>query len=282
MGDCRIMPPASYRLHRHKVLKSMRQLRLLFSVLTILLLLSACSLFPEKDDETEDWSAERLYNEGKAALDLGYFERSSEMYEKLQVRYPFGTYAQQAQLDLAYSYYKTGETASALAALERFIKLNPDHPHADYAYYLKGLTSYTAGKGLVEKYLPGDASQRDPGAALKSFQDFTQLVKRYPESKYVSDAQLRMTYLRNILAQHEVNVATYYMRRKAYVAAANRARHVIESYPRAPVTPEALVLLAKAYKVMEMDDLSSDALRVLELNYPNHPEIEVVKDIVVR
>ncbi len=260
----------------------MRQLGFWFSILSLLFILSGCSLFPEKEDETENWSAERLYNEGKAALDLGYFERSSELYEKLQVRYPFGKYAQQAQLDLAYSYYKTNETASALAALERFIKLNPQHPNSDYAYYLKGLTSYNAGKGLVEKYLPGDPSQRDPGAALRAFQDFTELVKRYPESKYVKDAQLRMTYLRNILAQHEVNVANYYMRRKAYVAAANRASHVIENYPRAPATPDALVLMSKAYKVMEMYDLSDDALRVLELNYPNHPGIDEIKEIVVR
>jgi len=257
-------------------------MRAILLLLAVALFTSACSIFPEKEDETKSWSAERLYNEGKSAMDSGYYTEAVEFYEKLQVRYPFGVYAQQSQLDLAYSYYKTEDWASAIAACDRFIKLNPTNPHVDYAYYLKGLVSYNQGKGLLQKYLPNDPSQRDPGGALHAFQDFTELVKRFPNSQYVPDAQKRMTWLRNILAEHEVNVAKYYMRRKAYVAAANRSRYVVEHYQGAPAMPEALVIMAKAYKVLELPDLSNDALRVLELNFPNNPGIEEVRSIVVK
>ena len=261
----------------------MKQSRFFCFFLAVFLALafSGCSLFPEKKDETTGWTAERLYAEAKGALNSGYYSKAIDYFEKLQTRYPFGTYAQQAQLDLGYAYYKSDEPASAIAACDRFIKLYPTNAYADYAYYLKGLAAFNQGKGLTERYLPIDASQRDPGAAMQAFQDFSDLVKRYPDSKYVGDAQLRMTYLRNILAQHEVDVAMYYMRRGAYVAAANRARYVIENYQQAPAMPSALVIMAKAYKILGMQELSDDALRVLEANYPNNPGIREVKEIVV-
>ncbi len=256
----------------------MRQLQ----IILVCVLLAGCSFFSSKDDEIENWSAERLYDEGKDALDSDYFTRAIELYEKLQARYPFGRYAQQAQLDLAYAYYKQEESASAIAACDRFIKLYPTHSNVDYAYYLKGLSNFNQGKGFAQRFLPVDSAQRDPGAALQSFRDFTELVKRFPHSRYVADAQQRMMYLRNVLAQHEVNVANYYMRREAYVAAANRARHVVENYQRVPVMPEALLIMVKAYRVLELNDLADDALRVLELNYPNHPELSEARAIVVR
>jgi len=135
---------------------------------------------------------------------------------------------------------------------------------------------------LTDRFVNRDPSQRDPGASLSAFRDFSELIKRHPESKYVDDAQLRMRHLRNILAQHEVNVANFYMRRGAFVAAANRARNVVENFQQTPAMPEALVLLAKSYKVLELNDLSGDALRVLELNYPNHPGIEEVRQTTVQ
>ena len=210
-------------------------------------------------------------------VDSGSCNGAIEYYEKLQGRYPFGPYAAQSQLELGYCYYKQDESESAIAAVDRFMKLNPTHPHMDYAFYLRGLINFSSGKGLVERHLPRDASQRDPGASLQAFNDFSELIKRFPDSRYVADSQLRMRHLRNILAQHEVNVANWYMRRGAFVAAANRARYVIENYQQTPAMPEALILMAKSYKVLELDDLSADALRVLELNYPNHPGIEEVK-----
>lgn len=252
------------------------------SLFLVAALVSACSLFGEKPDETAGLTAEQLYEKARDRMESGYYDGAIKYYEVLQAQFPFGEYAQQAQLELAYSYYKTEEAASAIAACDRFIKLYPTHPNMDYAYYLKGLANFNQGKGLTQRYLPTDPSQRDPGAALRSFQDFSELIKRFPESRYVEDAKQRMVYLRNILAQHEVNVANYYMRRGAFVAAANRARYVVENYQQTPSMPDALIVMVKAYKILEMNDLAEDALRVLELNYPNHPGVYEVRNVTVR
>jgi outer membrane protein assembly factor BamD len=242
-------------------------------LLLTLLLTGGCSLLPDKIDETKDWSADRLYSEAKSALDEGDYQNAIRFYELLEARFPFGRYAQQAQLEIIYAYYKYDESASAVAAADRFIKLHPRHPNVDYAYYMKGLANFNMGRGLIERYLPRDESQRDPGAARQSFQDFSDLVLRFPDSKYAADARQRMLFLRNNLAQYELNVADYYMRRGAYVAAANRARYAVENYSRTPATPDALAMLARAYRAMDMDDLAADALRVLKLNYPEHPAL---------
>lgn len=259
----------------------MRVIKLLALVL-VLLTASACSLLPKQIDTTKDWSAERFYSEGKDALNSGDYTTAIKHFESLEARYPFGRYAQQAQLELVYAYYRDNEPASAVAAADRFIKQHPTHPFVDYAYYLKGLANFNQGRGIVEKYIPQDPTQRDPGAARQSFQDFSELVKRFPQSKYSKDAVLRMTYLRNNLAQYEVNVANYYMKRGAYVAAANRAKYVVENYPRTPAIPDALGIMVKAYKVMGLDDLAADAMRVMELNYPDHPALAAARAVQVK
>jgi len=261
------------------MLRSYRPLARL-ACLSVLVLLSACGFLPsqsDKDREEAKWPEDRLYQAAKDRLDSGSCSGAIEYYEKLQTRYPFGIYTQQAQLELAYCYYKTDEPGSAISTIDRFIKLYPSHAHMAYAYYLRGLVHFSSGQGLTERYIPKDPSQRDPGAALQSFNDFAEMIRRFPESVYVEDARQRMRHLRNLLAQHEVNVANYYMRRGAFVAAANRARYVVENYQQAPAMPEALVLLAKSYRVLEMNDLANDALRVLELNFPNYPGIDEVK-----
>jgi outer membrane protein assembly factor BamD len=245
----------------------------LFAVLSLALVVSGCGLLPDKIDETKDWSAQKLYSEAKASLNEGDYQTAIDYYEKLEARYPFGKFAQQAQLEIAYAYYKYDEPESAIAAADRFIRLHPKHPSVDYAHYVKGLANFNRGKGLVERYLPTDASQRDQGAALQSFNDFAELVRRYPDSRYADDAAKRMQYLKNNLAMYEIHVARYYMKRGAYVAAANRAKYVIENYPKTPATPDALVLMVKAYRQLDLTDLANDALRVLELNYPDHPEL---------
>ena len=251
-------------------------------ICTVFLLLGGCAWFGDKDgDEAKNWTVERLYSEAKGALDSGYYSKAVEYYEFLETRFPFGVYGQQSLLDLAYAYYKTEEFDSSIAACDRFIRLYPQNTHVDYAYFLKGLVNFNRGKGLTERFLPIDSSQRDQGAALTSFQAFSELLEKYPQSQYAEDAKKRMVFLRNRLARHEIHVADYYMKRGAYLAAVNRARTVVETYPRTPSVPDALVLMAKAYKILEMPDLSADTVRVLELNYPNHPGYYDIKDIVV-
>ena len=255
-----------------------------YVLLLILLVMSTgCSFFDSDEDESaKNWTVDRLYNEAKGALESGYYSKAVQYYEYLETRFPFGVYGQQSLLDLAYSYYKTEDYDAAVSACDRFARLYPQNPHVDYAYYLRGLINFNRSKGLVERFLPLDTSQRDPSSALQAFRDFNELARNYPDSEYIPDAELRMVHLRNLLAAHEVHVANYYMTRGAYVAAANRSRYVIETYPRTPSVPDALVILAKAYKVLEMEDLSGDVIRVLELNYPNHPGINEVNDILIR
>jgi outer membrane protein assembly factor BamD len=148
----------------------------------------------------------------------------------------------------------------------------------DYAIYLRGLINFTRDVGIVERYIPRDESQRDPGAAKFALQDFSNLINRYPKSQYSDDASQRIVYLRNRLSRYEVNVAHFYMRRGSYIAALNRGKYVIENYQRTPAMPDALLIVAKAYKVLELDDLAEDTLRVLETNYPNYAGISEVRE----
>ncbi len=245
-------------------------------------MLGGCLAWGEDADLTRGWSAQRLYSAAKESMRLGDYEAAIDYYEKLESRYPFGPFAQQAQLDVAYAYYKYDEPAAAVAAADRFIRLHPQHPNVDYAYYLKGLVNYNQGRTLVDRVLPADKSKRDTGAALQAFRDFEELTTRFPDSKYSQDAAQRMVFLKNTLARHEIHVANYYMERGAYVAAVNRARYVVENYQTTPAVPDALAVMAKGYKVMNMDDLSEDTLRVLRLNYPDHPGIAEVERLVLK
>lgn len=224
---------------------------------------------PEEADETIGWSASKLYAEAKSAMADGAYDKAIKYFEKLEARYPYGRYAQQAQLEVAYAYYKQQEKAQALAACERFIRLHPNHPNVDYVYYLKGLINFNEDLGLLGHISMQDPSERDPRAARESFEDFKVLVEKFPNSKYAQDARLRMAYLVNALAAHEVHVARYYLKRGAYVAAANRAQHAVKTYQDAPAIEEALFILIKAYDALGMNDLRDDAERVMRKNFPN-------------
>lgn len=232
------------------------------------LLVAGCGLLPEAKDETAGWSAQRLYSEAKEALGEGSYEKAIKHFETLEARYPYGRYAQQAQLEVAYAYYKSQEPAMAISACDRFIKLHPNHPNVDYAYYLKGLANFNGDLGYIGYISSQDPSERDPKAARESFQAFKELVARFPESKYAGDAAERMNYLVNALAAHEVHAARYYLRRGAYVAAANRAQYAIKTYPQAPALEEATFILVKAYDAMGMNDLRDDADRIMRKNFP--------------
>ncbi len=233
------------------------------------LLLCGCGLLPEVKDETAGWSADKLYTEAKEEIARSGYANAIKYLEKLEARYPYGRYAQQAQIELAYVYFKEGESASAIAAADRFIKLHPNHPNVDYVYYLKGLVNFNEDLGLLGKISRQDLTERDPKAARESFDAFKELVTRYPDSKYTPDAVERMKYLVNALASHEVHVARYYMKRGAYVAAANRAQYALLNYAQAPAVEEALFVMVKAYDALGMTDLRDDADRVMRKNFPD-------------
>lgn len=243
-------------------------LRLLLALLATAVL-AACSSLPAEQDETAGWSANRLYTAAREAQTEGSWEIAVKMLEKLEARYPYGRYAQQAQLELAYVYWKSNEPGSALAAADRFIKMHPNHPAVDYAMYLKGLVNFNEDLGLIGHISNQDLTERDPKAAREAFESFKELVTRFPDSKYAPDSIKRMNYLVNALASLEVHVARYYIKRGAYIAAANRAQVAVETYPRAPAIEEALYILVLAYEKLEMKELRDDAERVLKQNFPN-------------
>jgi outer membrane protein assembly factor BamD len=247
----------------------MQKNRLLLRLATSLMLCGAlnhCSILSQEIDETQSWSASQLYHEAASELDSGNYKQAIELYNKLERRYPFGRYAMQSLLDSAYAYYRADEHEEALAAADRFIKLYPRHPVVDYAYYLKGIINYNRSMSFVDRFVPIDASQRDPGSALESFEDFAALVRQFPDSRYAADARQRMVYLRNNLAKNELHVARYYMKRHAYLAAANRAQYIIEHFQRTTAVEAALELLIEAYEQLGYDQLAADAKQVLTLN----------------
>ena len=227
------------------------------------------------DGDTRDdlVTAEELYDQAKAAMRNGAYDRAILLYRQLQSRFPFGTYAEQGQLELAYSYHKNFEPELATSTLNRFLRTYPTHPNADYALYLKGLVNFSRGRGVLARLLPTDTIGRDQEFARQSFQDFGELVRRYPDSRYSEDARERMYYVRDAMAQYELKVARYYQRRGANVAAANRAKFIVENYYGTPQVAEALAILAEAYDDLEFANLQDDAKRVLELNYPSHPYV---------
>jgi outer membrane protein assembly factor BamD len=232
----------------------------------------------DNEEEYAGWNSEKFRSEAKIALDAGNYERAIKLFEALESRYPFGDESAQTQLDIAYAYYKNGDPEAAVAAADRFIKVNPRSSSVDYAYYLKGLVNYNRGIGFIDRFLPTDSSQRDPGNARDAYENFDELIRRFPNSKYVADAQQRMIALKNNLAMYEVHVARFYMKRKAYVAAVNRASTVIDKYQRTPAVPYALQIMQEAYIKLDMPDLAKDTARVYELNYPDGPPVPEHKE----
>jgi len=225
------------------------------------------------DAEYTDWGAKEFHDNAKKAMDAENYQKAIKLYETLEARYPFGDYAAQTQLNIAYAYYKNDDPEAAIAAADRFIKIHPRNPSVDYAYYLKGLINFNRSIGFIERFLPTDATQRNPSNVKEAYDNFELLVRRFPESKYVPDAKQRMLALRNNMAMYEVHVARFYFKRKAYIAAANRGGYVIKEYQRTPAVPYALLIMEKAYTKLGLDDLAADAKRVYEQNYPDGPPI---------
>ena len=236
-------------------------------LLTLACLLGACSSNKEYD-QTAGWSAQRIYAEAKDEMNGGSYEKAIKLLETLEAKYPFGRYAQQAQMDVAYAHWKNNDHASAVAACDRFIKLYPNHANLDYMFYLKGLVNFNEDLGIFGKVTRQDPTERDNKAARESFDTFKELLVRFPDSKYAEDSRLRLRYLVGALARYEVHVARYYMKRGAYLAAANRAQGVVTTYPNTQAQEEALYILVNAYNAMGLKELSADAQKVLDLNYP--------------
>ena len=238
------------------------------ALLGLVLSLSACGLLPDSKDETGGWPVERIYNTGREAMNEGNYLRAIKMFETLEARYPYGPYAQQALLQLAYSNYKLGEMSSSVSAADRFIKQYPNHQNVDYAYYVKGLANFNEDFGFLTFLANQDLSERDPKTLKESYTAFRDLAAKFPESRYAADSTQRTRFLVNALAKGEVHVARYYLNRGAYVAAASRAQQAMLTYPTAPVIEEALWIMVTSYDRLKLTELRDDTRRVLEKNYP--------------
>jgi outer membrane protein assembly factor BamD len=236
-------------------------------------IVAGCHGLPEKTDETATWNNGKLYSEAQDALTGGDFGKCAKYFENLEGRDPFGHFAQQAQINVAYCDWKDGETASADAAIDRFIKLHPDHPDIAYAYYLKGMIHFNDDLGLFGRFSGQDMSERDPVSLRQSYDAFKVVVDKYPQSKYAPDAAQRMRYIVNALASHEVHAADYYYRRGAYVAAINRAQLAIREYRNAPATEDALHIMMLSYGKLDQPQLEGDTKRVLAATFPDSPYV---------
>tara|TARA_B100000780_G_scaffold268164_1_gene225866 strand:- start:212 stop:1105 length:894 start_codon:yes stop_codon:yes gene_type:complete len=249
---------------RHKTSK---QFLPISAVFLISLMLGACSS-SSKEPVIEDVKPEaELYTSAMAKLESGNYRPAIEDLETMEARYPYGRYSQQAQLELIYAYYRSRQPSQAKTAAARFIRLHPDHEHVDYAYYLKGLTAFEENKGALDQYIGTYKAKKDPGAARDSFDDFSTLLKRFSNSEYAADSRVRMVYLRNLLAKHEIYVAKYYISLNAWLAAANRAKYVVENYQLTPAVETALEIMVQAYTELGLLDNASNALQVLEANF---------------
>jgi outer membrane protein assembly factor BamD len=242
---------------------------LLLGSILALLLLAGCAGSDGQKDDTDIWSEAKLYSEATEKLNDTDYARCGKYFDKLEARFPFGPYSQQAQINAAYCYWKAQEQTQALVAIDRFIKLHQGSPNLDYAYYLKGLITFNDDLGWLGKFTGQDLSERDPKAAKEAFESFKVVADRFPNSKYAPDALDRMRYIVNSLAEADVLVARYYYQRGAYLASANRAQLVIRDYDRAPAVEEALYILMKSYEKLGMVQLSNDAARVFKLNFPD-------------
>ncbi|MGR4070026.1 outer membrane protein assembly factor BamD [Billgrantia sp. C5P2] len=227
----------------------------------------------EEQDEFEGVAEQQLYDEARDALEGGRYTTAISRLEAIDTRYPFGRHAEQAQLELIYAYYETSDWEATRAAASRFIRLHPTHPQADYALYMRGLASWQAGRFSLERLRLIDISKRDLGASRDAYTDFRELVSRYPDSEYAPDAEQRIVYLRNVLARHELHVADFYLRKGAYLAAVERGRWVVENYPEAEATRDALAVMVEGYLGLDMRDRAREVLQVLIENDPNNDRL---------
>ena len=250
----------------------------ILTIFFILMNLASCSSNDEIPDER--LIEKELYDQAQTRLKNGSFSTAIISLEALESRFPFGRYAEQAQAELIYAYYMNSQFEASQSAAERFINLHPRHSHTGYAFYMKGLAAFTDDSGLFSRYFQSDLAKREVVMAQTSFDELSDFISRYPSSKYVPHAKQRMIYLRNLLAEHEIYVADFYMKRGAYLAAIGRAKYVIEHLPNTPQTPYALSILVEAYEILEYEELRKTSLDILKANFPdfNLADNESVKE----
>jgi outer membrane protein assembly factor BamD len=250
--------------------KSIESWRVAIAAVLLALALAGCNLLPNAGkDETAGWSADQIYREAHSALLQGNYTRATKLFETLEARYPYGRYAQQAILEAAFTNWRAGEPAAAIANCDRFIRTYPNHPNVDYAYYLKGLVHFREDQGLFGYVYELDPSERDPKEMRSSFAAFKELATRYPESQYYDDSILRMKYLNNALGLYEVKVARYYYNRGAYIAAANRAQLNLINNPQTPSNADALDVLVASYEKLGLVQLAQDSRQILTKTFPD-------------
>ena len=257
----------------------------IYIALLLSVFLTNCSLFGDDEDDNEfaGLSTEaQFYERALDQLNGQNFRAAISTYQALESRFPFGRYAEQAQIEIVYAYYRNDDMEAARAAADRFIRLHPDSENIDYTYYMKGLSSFADGGGLFNRFLPKDHTKRDPGRAQESFTDFAQLLALYPDSPYAGDARTRMIYLRNNLAQYEIHVANYYTERRAYIAALRRAQYVVENFQGTPAVSDGIAIMVECYLRLGLNELADTSLALLKENYPEHASIDFDGDFIIR
>lgn len=274
-------PPNQFllnHLNRPVIIRPYSKLPALLLALLLTVIVAGCS---SDDDDLADSTEDQLWELGETSMTISNWQRAIAVFQQIEAQFPFGRYAAQSQLELIYAYYMNREPEAARAAADRFIRLYPDHPNIDYAYYMKGMSFYTEDSSALGRYLPMDPAKRDPGKATESFTDFSQLLSLYPNSPYATDARARMVYLRNLLATYEIYVSEFYIERQAYLAALNRARYVVENYQGAPAVPRALEIMVEMYLRMGLNDLADQSLAILKQNHPDSLTLDENGDFIV-
>ncbi len=253
---------------------------------TLIVLMAGCSIFGDKEKKDEEreksrlLSEQQMYERVQEYFDDEKFDLAVKNLQLLESRFPFGVYADQSQLEIIYAYYRNNDEDAAIAAADRFLRLHPRHPDADYAWYMKGLANYSLTPGLLSRFYQADHAARDVASARRSFREFQEFLRRYPDSVYAADARVRMVNIKNVLARHEMVVANYYVKRGAYTAAINRAKAVVEQYQKTEAMSDAFALLVFCYHRIGLTDLADDNLAVLTANFPNHPSLDAKGDFL--
>ncbi len=258
----------------------------LTALMTLLFLLGGCNLFGGDEEDQDEFAGlsteEQFYQRALEQLNGQNFRGAVITYQALESRFPFGRFAAQSQIEVVYAYYRNGDMEAARAAADRFIRLHPEDENIDYAYYMKGLSSFEDGGGFFNRFLPIDQTKRDPGRAQESFSDFAQLLALFPDSAYGADSRARMVFLRNNLAAYEIHVANYYLERRAYIAALRRGQYVVENFQGTPAVADGVAIMVEAYLRLGLNELADTSLALLRENYPQHASIDNGGDFIIR